>query len=40
MGSANDIETAKKTYGGFIAMLKWTVPFIAIIALFILVLIA
>ncbi len=31
MASANDMDHAKSTYGGFIGMLKWAVPLIAII---------
>lgn len=40
MASANDMKAAEKTYGGFISMLKWTVPLIALIALVVVVLIA
>ncbi|WP_128892140.1 aa3-type cytochrome c oxidase subunit IV [Erythrobacter sp. HKB08] len=38
--SANDMKAAEKTYGGFIASLKWAVPLIALIALVVVVLIA
>jgi hypothetical protein len=33
MESANDMKAAKNTYDGFIALIKWSVPAIAIIAL-------
>lgn len=40
MASANDMQAAEKTYGGFISLLKWSVPIIAVITLFILFLIS
>lgn len=40
MSSANDMEAAKKTYSGFVDLLKWTVPAIAVIVLFVLILIS
>lgn len=40
MGSANDMKAHAGTYSGFIAKLKWMVPAIALIALFVVVLIA
>jgi hypothetical protein len=40
MGSANDMKAAEKTYGGFISLLKWSVPLIAVIALFVIFLIS
>lgn len=40
MASANDMQAAEKTYGGFISLLKWSVPIIAVIALFVVVLIS
>lgn len=40
MASGNDMKAAEKTYEGFIAMLKWSTPAIAIIALLVVVLIA
>ncbi len=40
MASANDMKAAEKTYGGFIGMLKWSVPLIALIALLVVILIA
>ena len=38
--ASHDIETAQRTYGSFIGMLKWTVPVITVITLFIVILIA
>jgi hypothetical protein len=40
MASANDMKAAEKTYSGFISLLKWSVPLIAVIALFVIFLIA
>lgn len=40
MTSANDMKAAEKTYGGFIAVLKWVVPSVALITLLIIMLIA
>lgn len=40
MASGNDMKAAEKTYGGFINLLKWSVPLIAIITLVVVVLIA
>jgi hypothetical protein len=40
MASANDLKAAEKTYGRFIGMLKWAVPVIALIVLFVILLIA
>ncbi len=40
MGSANDMKAAEKTYGGFITMIKWSAPIIALIVLLVLILIA
>lgn len=40
MASGNDMKAAEKTYGGFITLLKWSVPVIAIITLVVVVLIA
>lgn len=40
MAPADNIEAAKKTYGGFVTLLKWAVPTIAIIALFVIILIS
>jgi hypothetical protein len=33
MESANDMKAAKRTFEGFVALIKWSVPAIAIIAL-------
>lgn len=38
--ASQDMKAAENTYHGFIAMLKWSVPVIAIIALFVIMLIA
>lgn len=38
--ASQDMESAQRTYGGFIAMLKWAVPVIALIALVVVALIA
>ena len=35
MESANDMKAHQKTYGGFIGLLKWTVPLLAIVTLLI-----
>lgn len=35
-----DMDSATKTYGGFINLLKWAVPAIAIITIFVVFLIA
>ena len=40
MEPANDIKAAEKTYGSFIASLKWAVPLTAIIAFVVVVIIA
>ena len=40
MASANDMKAATKTYSGFIGLLKWAVPTIAVIALFVIYLIS
>lgn len=40
MASANDMKAAEKTYGGFVTLLKWSVPIIGLIALFVVFLIA
>ena len=40
MASANDMDAANRTYSSFIDMLKWSVPLIALIALFVVWLIA
>ncbi|RDC60537.1 hypothetical protein HME9302_01748 [Alteripontixanthobacter maritimus] len=38
--SANDMKAAGKTYEGFIGMLKWSVPLIAVITAVVVILIA
>jgi hypothetical protein len=41
MASADNLPAAnEKTYGGFIALLKWTVPTVAIIGLIVIFLIS
>jgi hypothetical protein len=40
MASANDMQAAEKTYGGFISLLKWSVPIIALTALIVIFLIS
>jgi len=35
METAHDMKTAKKTYSGFIALIKWSLPIIAILVLLI-----
>ncbi|ANU07513.1 hypothetical protein A6F65_01206 [Paraurantiacibacter namhicola] len=38
--STNDMKAASKTYGSFIASLKWIVPLLAVITAFVVILIA
>ena len=40
MASGNDMKAHQGTYGSFIALLKWTVPLLAIIGLLVIVLIS
>jgi hypothetical protein len=40
MDSANDMRTHEKTYGGFIGLLKWTVPLLAVLTLLIILIIS
>ncbi|MBX7541076.1 aa3-type cytochrome c oxidase subunit IV [Qipengyuania sphaerica] len=40
MESANDRKAHEKTYGSFIAMLKWTIPLLAVITAVVVVLIS
>jgi hypothetical protein len=40
MATGNDMKAHKGTYGGFITLLKWSVPFLAILTLIIIVAIA
>lgn len=38
--SSHDMKSVNKTYGGFISLLKWSIPIIAVITLFVIMLIA
>jgi len=40
MGSANDMQAANKTYAGFITLLKFSIPVIAVIAVVVVVVIS
>jgi hypothetical protein len=40
MDQAHEMKAHEKTYGGFIGLIKWTVPAIALIALLVIILIA
>lgn len=40
MDSANNLKAHQKTYGGFVDMLKWTVPVIAVISFIVILLIS
>jgi hypothetical protein len=40
MASANDMEAARKTYSGFVGLLKWTVPTTAVLVLIVILLIS
>ena len=40
MQSANDMKAHEKTYGGFVDLLKWSVPAVALLALVVVILIA
>jgi hypothetical protein len=40
MASANDMKAAEQTYLGFITLIKWAIPVIAILVLFVVYLIA
>jgi len=40
MDSANDMKAHAKTYGGFIGLLKWSVPLLAIAALLVILIIS
>ncbi|MBO9517023.1 MAG: aa3-type cytochrome c oxidase subunit IV [Porphyrobacter sp.] len=40
MASANDMKAAEKTYGGFVSLLKWTVPILAALVLLIIIVIS
>ncbi len=39
MADSNDIKAHVQTYGGFIGLLKWTIPIIAVLALVVILLI-
>jgi hypothetical protein len=38
--SANDMKAHEQTYGGFLSLLKWSLPVILVITLFVVLLIA
>ena len=38
--SGNDLKAHEQTYGGFISLLKWSVPVLVLLTLFIVLLIA
>lgn len=38
--ASQDMKSANKTYGGFISLLKWSVPVIAVVTLIVITLIA
>ena len=40
MEPANDLKSARKTYGQFIGMVKWSVPIIAVLVFIVVLLIA
>lgn len=40
MDSAKEMKAHEKTYGGFIGLLKWTVPILAASALFVILIIS
>jgi hypothetical protein len=40
MESGNDLKAHEKTYGGFIGLLKWSVPITAVIVFIVVLLIA
>ncbi|GAA0282117.1 hypothetical protein GCM10009127_24330 [Alteraurantiacibacter aestuarii] len=40
MADSQDLKAAEKTYGGFISLLKWTIPLIAILVFFVLLIIS
>ena len=39
MANSQDIKSHEKTYGGFIGMLKWSVPLLAVLTLFVILII-
>jgi hypothetical protein len=40
MASANDMKAAEKTYSGFVGLLKWAVPILAVLVLIVIFLIS
>jgi hypothetical protein len=40
MASGNDMKAAEKTYSGFIGLLKWTIPVIAVLVIVVILLIS
>jgi hypothetical protein len=40
MATGNDMKAHKGTYGGFVTLLKWSVPILALLTLLIVILIA
>ena len=40
MDSANDMKAHAQTYGGFIGLLKWSVPLLVLLVLFIILIIS
>ncbi len=40
MASGNDMKAAEQTYSGFIGLIKWTIPVIAILVAIVLALIS
>jgi Bacterial aa3 type cytochrome c oxidase subunit IV len=40
MASGNDMKAAERTYSGFIGLIKWTIPVIAVLVLLVLMLIS
>ncbi len=40
MDSAKEIKAHEKTYGGFVSLLKWTVPIAALATLFVILIIS
>lgn len=40
MASGNDMQAHEKTYGAFMSLIKWSVPLIGLITLFVIVQIA
>ncbi len=40
MASGNDMQAHEKTYAGFMGLLKWSLPLIAVISIFVIIQIA